>query len=375
MTWVMRQMRAADPFGLFTHAGLNDASDVRLHIGSVMPVVEDARPTTTVSCSGWFGAVRRPGDGGLPFAADDFNPVGAACAAVLGGAQVFRDALGMDEAFSANFTFDGFAGLPATEIVARPMFTPDFDVGRVMMVGVGAVGSSAAFFMDLFGLVADLTCADADEVKIENLGRTPAFSTSNCGERKVEALADVLTGSSLRITPIPAWWHELASNDLRAFDIVVPVANEHGVRAHIQHALPPLMIHASTGSNWLVNFGRHVPGRDDCLLERFAGFEKPLQLACSEGEVPVAQGQSIDASLPFLSFWAGLLVATDMVRLAVADYPHTGNFGMYSFRKRFSARLLSRSARDNCDCRRKGPTFARLRGEGRYSGLSPSGWN
>jgi len=55
-----------------------------------------------------------------------------------------------------------------------------------MMVGAGAVGSSAAFFMNVFRLVADLTCADADEVKVENLGRTPAFSASDCGAMKVD---------------------------------------------------------------------------------------------------------------------------------------------------------------------------------------------
>lgn len=88
------------------------------------------------------------------------------------------------------------------------------------------------------------------------------------------------------------------------------------------------MIHASSGGDWLVNFGRHIPGRDDCLAERFAGFDRPLQLACSGGEVPVAPDQSIDASLPFLSFWAGLLVATDIMRLATEGYPNVANLGM-----------------------------------------------
>jgi hypothetical protein len=371
---ILQQMRSADPFGLFASAGFDAVSDLRLHIGSDAPLADQAPLTTILSCNGWFAAVRRPGDAGLNFADDDFNPVGAATAAVLAGAQVFRDSLGLGEMYQSGFTFDAFSAMPTTSVSARPAYPSEFDVGKVMMLGAGAVGSSAAFFMDLFGLRADLTCADADEVKVENLGRTPLFVVTDCGQNKAHALAHALEGSSLRVVPLPAWWHDLSSNDLRLFDIVLPLANEHHVRTGIQRALPPLMIHASTGGNWLVNFGRHIPGRDDCLAERFAGFDRPLQLACSGGEVPVAPGQSIDASLPFLSFWAGLLVATDMVRLAVEGYPHVANFGMYSFRKSFAAQLLPRYSRDNCDCRTTGSAFAKLRGEGRYRRLSPDTW-
>jgi hypothetical protein len=345
-----------------------------LHIGSDELQADHATPTTILSCSGWFGAVRRPGDAGLKFDDGDLNPVGAAVAAVLGGAQVFRDALGLGETFPAGFIFDGFSATPTASVGVRPAYTPEFNVGKVLMVGAGAVGSSAAFFMQLFRLVADLTCVDADEVKVENLGRTPVFSALDCGDKKVEALARSLAGGLLSIGPVPAWWHDLPSKDLRLFDVVIPLANEHGVRTHIQHALPPLMIHASTGSNWLVNFGRHIPGRDDCLAERFAGLDRPLQLGCGGGDVPVAPSQNIDASLPFLSFWAGLLVAADIARLGVEGYPHTANFGMYSFRKRFAAQLFSRAPRDNCDCRTKGLVFAKLRREGRYRGLSPGSW-
>lgn len=373
---ILNQMRDADPFGEFAAVTSAVPSDLRLHIGEqVQPGDIGSAATTVLSCSNWFAAVRRHGDRGFQFSADDLNPIGAACAAVLGGAQAFRDALSLGDLYPAGFIFDGFAGMPAPAVVRRAAFARGLDVGNVLMVGAGAVGSATAFFMDLFGLVAGLTVVDADDLKVENLGRTPLFGTSGCGMKKASALADALMDSSVQVVPVPSWWHELDAQELRSFDLVIPVANEHDVRAHIQHALPPLMIHASTGSNWFVNFGRHIPGRDDCLIERFAGLEAQPQLACGGGSVPTAEGASVDASLPFLSFWAGLLVATDLVRLGVQGYPHTPNFGMYSFRRnRFTPQLLPRLARRDCDCRTKGPVFAKLRSDGRYRSLSSESW-
>ena len=362
-------MRDADPFGSFSNNG-EDASDLHLHIGDSPPST-NARRLTVISSRGWTARICRSPGG---FTAGDENPVGAAAASVLGGAQLFRDALEMDDIFPPSFLFDAFMGLPCRDFIEHSRLGSS-PLGRLLMVGAGSVGSATAYFMRLFGLAADLTITDADVVKVENFGRSPLFGCSNVGGAKVTAIEAALRGSHITMRGHRSWWHESPATNLGDFDLVIPVANEYGVRWRLQASIPPLMVHASTGKNWNVNFGRHVPGRDDCLVDRFSEFDAPVLPACSAGAVATPSGERIDAALPFLSFWAGFLAAADIARLTVADYPHVPNFGNYSFRKsRFTPQQFDEHPRAECECTRQGATFSALRTGGRYRSLSPASW-
>ncbi|RQT22760.1 hypothetical protein DF135_36370 [Burkholderia cepacia] len=374
--FLVAQMRCADPFGTFEAVQQVEDHDLLLFVGAdVPPGLGPPALTTAVSAAGWAAAVRRGADGGLAADPQDHNPVGAAAAGILAGAQVFRDALGLDSIFEPGFLFDAFSGTSVAALPDQHPYPDAVDVGRVLMTGAGAVGSSAAFFIDLFRVRAELTGVDADWFKVENLARTALFGHVHCGLKKVEALAQALARSgSVKVTPQDAWWHDTAQ-DLGAYDIVLPVANEYGVRQLLQAALPPLMIHASTGNNWNVTFGRHVPGRDDCFAERFAGVETVPKPGCSGGRLPQSEPDAPDASLPFLSFWAGFLTAVDLVRLGVPGYPQVPNYGLYSFRRGvFSPQLLAKVARPSCDCTRQGAVFSMLRATTRFRALSPSSW-
>jgi hypothetical protein len=365
----MNIMLDADPFGNFT-TELPGRPDLHIHIGERPPQVE-AR-STVLTCADWLAGVRRPSATGLPMRPSD-NPVGAACAAVLGGAQVFRDALNRSDLFPAEFVFDAFTGAPtsADAVSAHTVFT-DLTIGRVLVTGAGSVSSAALFFADLFRIGGVLDLVDADRVKIENFGRSPLFGKKMFGAEKVYALASVLSGRSLQIAPIAAWWHEAGlSPGLMGYDLLLPLANEHGIRWDLQNRVPPLMIHASTGRNWNVNFGRHIPGRDDCLADRFEGLEEKPSFKCSGGQIQIDGDKPIDAALPFLSFFAGLLIAIDLVRLSIPGYPQTPNYGNYSFRaNRFAPRLLDVGPRAGCICTTQGDLFWKMRGNTRHAHLS-----
>lgn len=83
----------------------------------------------------------------------------------------------------------------------------------------------------------------------------------------------------------------------------------------------------------------------------------------------------MDAALPFLSFWAGFLVAADLARLGVVGYPQTPNFCSYSFRtNRFTPQLHDEAPRAGCECTGQGPIFSALLGMGHYKSLSPESW-
>jgi hypothetical protein len=365
----LNTMRDADPFGQFQSQTALEG-DMHIHLGDECPQL--AARSTIVTCAGWLAGVRRRGESGLPMGDSD-NPVGAAHAAVLAGAQVFRDALERGELYPPGFIFDTFMGAPwIADSPAEASLPQDLSIGKALMTGAGSVASSALFFGDLFGLHAQIDLVDADWTKIENFARSPVFGRAGHGFRKVEVLAKYFEGSGLTVRPISAWWHEAdLSPTLEGYDLVLPLANEHGIRWELQNRVPPLMVHASTGRNWNVNFARHIPGRDDCLVDRFEGLHDKPALRCAEGNIAVEGPIAIDAALPFLSFFAGLLVATDLVRLALPHYPHTPNFAHYSFRaNRFVPQFDARGPRTGCICQDQGDLFWRLRANTRYAWLS-----
>ena len=373
LTAALASMTDADPFGDFT-AHSDAPCDLHLHIGKNCPSTHV--PTTVISAAGWYAAVGRSGEHTLGGQAS--NPIGAAAAAILGGAQVFRDALGREELFAGPLLFDGFGGHPVQEHTMRLIDELDCstDLGRMLMVGAGSVGSAAGYFSRLFGIRGHLRIVDGDIVKVENFGRSPVFGKSNFADNKADTLAGATHGNGLDVASEPLLWHQAADQSLKGFDILIPVANEHGIRWVLQNAYPPLMIHAATGSNWDVNFGRHIPGVDDCLADRFEEFEKRATLKCATVELPITPTATIDASLPFLSFFAGFLIASDLARVGVAGYPHTPNCGEYSFRgKRFDPRLYNQRARRDCICRGQSKGYWHFRKSTRYSMLSPSSWD
>lgn len=371
LTAALASMKDADPFGDFSlEVG---PCDLQLHIGDACP--STAVPTTVLSARGWCAAVRRPGEPVL--AGECANPVGAVAASILGAAQVFRDALGRDELYGRDFLFDAFSAQPVREVVLRPWEEQDTgtDLGRLLMVGAGSVGSAAAYFMRLFGLRGWMRVVDGDVAKVENISRSPIFGRQLHGWGKAGAVKQTVSGARLEVEAEDLWWRNSKRPSLAGYDIVIPVANEQNVRWELQNSYPPLMVHAATGRNWNVNFGRHIPGVDDCLADRFAGFEEQPVFTCATGEVPISPTITVDASLPFLSFFAGFLIATDLVRLGVAGYPHTPNYGNYSFRKnRFTPQLHREGPRVECVCHSQAEGFWRFRRDTRYSRLSPPSW-
>jgi hypothetical protein len=372
LAFALAIMKDADPFGDFS---LDDVGphDLHLHIGDACPPT--AVPTTVLSARGWYGAVRRPGE---PILLGEWtNPIGAVAAAILGAAQVFRDALGRGELYGREFVFDAFHARPVRDLIPRPWEEEDTgaDVGRLLMIGAGSVGSAAAYFMGLFRVQGWMRVVDGDITKVENFSRSPIFGRRLHAWGKASAVENALSSPMLEVKAEDVWWRESKNRSLAGYDIVIPVANEQNIRWELQNAYPPLMVHASTGRNWNVNFGRHIPGIDDCLADRFAGFEEKPVFTCATGKVPVSPKVSVDASLPFLSFFAGFLIATDLVRLGIAGYPHTPNYGDYSFRKnRFAPQLHAELPRAECVCHSQAEGFWRFRRDTRYSALSPLSW-
>jgi hypothetical protein len=380
---VLAQMHDADPFGRFEilrHS--SGPGDVLLHIGD--RVTASAARQVAVNASGWYAALSHPLARPVspPPAFEDGNCIGALAAACLGVAQVFKHALNYPQsALLAEGVFDLFrlTRLKAGEVRTDYPFTPEPNLGRILMVGAGSVGSAAAYCLSLLRATCDMTIVDGDVVKIENFNRSPIFGKSCLGLNKAEAVAASLRNSPADARSFDGWWEDFVRVNGRAandFDLWLPLANEHGVRWSMQNNVPPLMIHASTTANWGVNHGRHIPGRDDCLMDRFPQDVVKENLECSTASVKTVDA-SVDAALPFLSLLGGVLIVADLMRLQTDGYPQVPNFALLDLGGNFDhIQAWNRKPRPGCICKSYPKALhEKINGNTRYANFSANdGW-
>lgn len=368
---ILEQMCDADPFGRFDNRG--HSNDLQIHIGYKPKVTFGKK--VLINARGWFSSVANRNCTVTTLCGksveDLLSGIASAC---LGVARTFKLAIGMNVQ-SDSFTLDLSSLKTVAGLDSPSSFTNNIsaDFGRLLLVGAGSVGSSVAYILKMIGSTGRMTVIDGDLVKLHNLNRSPIFGKSNFGHQKVNAVEDFLRGSNVTVNPFQGWWNDFIDQRGRAaneFDVWIPVANEFNVRSAIQNNYPPVMIHCSTTMNWGVNFGRHIPVLDDCLLDRFPEETTKDALGCSTGVVEV-QGESIDAALPFLSLFAGVLVVRGLARLQARDLGDP-NFALVDLQNE-SVQSWTRIARDNCLCRTQSRSIHRaLNGSTRYFGLTAS---
>jgi hypothetical protein len=192
------------------------------------------------------------------------------------------------------------------------------DVGDVLQVGAGAVGAALDYWLASFGFGGNWLIMDGDEVDASNLNRQLLFRARDAGfpegepANKAEAAA-LRTGGGASALPY-FYGDERAGDALRMFDLILPLANEGGVRASLQARPQPVLLHATTSTWWSAQLHRHVAGLDDCIVCRLPKEEDPA-FTCTTGDVSSEGEKHMDASLPFLAAAAGLLLLMGLVRL------------------------------------------------------------
>ncbi|ONF61742.1 ThiF family adenylyltransferase [Amycolatopsis keratiniphila] len=141
---------------------------------------------------------------------------------------------------------------------------------RVVVIGVGGTGSTAAVDLALSG-VGELHCVEPDVVELSNLGRQILFTEHDLGRPKVEAVvrelrarnSDIqITGQALTVTG-PAALIDLAVR----FDLVVLAADQPTeIRTWTNRVCD------ATGTAWVhagyhgpqINYGLYRPGTGPC---------------------------------------------------------------------------------------------------------------
>lgn len=239
---------------------------------------------------------------------------GAGVASLLGAAAIFKGELGapvVPRALSAwNYCESDAAAY-------GPDGLEPLNVGRVLLVGAGAVASGLVYWLRSWGVEGEWVVADRDVVKLHNTNRGMLFLPSHAAwptgveEAKASVLASLLPSAE----SVERWYHDLGFElDGARFDVVLGLANDHGVRRQLAERNPVVLLHATTGSNWLSQLHRHIAGQDDCIDCRLP-TDTPIEFACSTVPVSRAAEERVDAALPFLSAASGLMLATALQRL------------------------------------------------------------
>ncbi len=370
-------MHDADPFSRFIISDhVVDNHSLRLHIGS--GTIEDVKSATIINASGWIASINTSQGSSLPPAQDE-NILGAIAAACLGVAQIFKKAVGIPEELLISDGIFNLFNLQRISTGKNGFTNPKidkFDLGKILMVGAGSVGSSTAYCLKLSDMPCKMTVIDKDVVKIENFNRSPIFGRSNFGLNKAEAVAQIFTKTPINATAFPMSWNEFIKVNGRKyneFDIWLPLANEENVRLSIQDNIPPLLVYATTSVNWSVNHGRHIYGIDDCLADRFPQEVTENDLTCSTGNIDTPRG-TVDAALPFLSFFAGLLVVAELIRLQMPNYPQIPNFACVDFGGNLTEiQKQNMKPRQSCACKSLSQSlYKTFNGTVRYSNLALS---
>lgn len=266
---------------------------------------------------GWLGG--RGTISTTPLAADESDSesiFGAATAAVLGAAAVFRLAHGQTV---RTARFNPIELAADHDAGTRDHRSP-IDVGDVLAVGAGAVTSALVYWLCELGITdGTWDFLDRDDAELHNTNRCMTMTAAQAGwpngqptvvaSKKAAAVAQAIGGR-----PHPVWYDQWQPHQQGRHDLVLPLANERGVRRLIAQRGEPLLLHATTSPNWTAELHRHLPDRDDCIDCRLPDTTTP-RMRCSTGPLDVTNSKSPDAALPFLSAAAGLMLTAALAAL------------------------------------------------------------
>lgn len=345
----MEAMKHADPYAPF---------DCRTEVpGDYIVRLSTTGKSRIVHGSGWNIYIG-PGDSPIS-GSNDLNPVGPALSVIIEAGNIFFHTFNVpQESYLFNALHWSNGMLPAGEGI----LPKHIDFGTIWTVGTGSVGTSALYYLALTSGIMDLTLFDMDRVEVKNMDRSPMFGASDLGEYKVKVTEAFLDNMGIKdISVVDKALHEsdLFGNRCHGVpDILISAANELNVRSTIESSFPPLQIYGTTGKNWQASMVRHVPLVDPCSCCLFPD-NIHSETACATSKTEAVSGEQIDAALPFLSFAAGAMAASEILKTTLPGYPFTVNRAfLYTWgRPRLSqSKLVNRK---DCICKNRSKTVHR----------------
>ncbi|MHA1978610.1 MAG: HesA/MoeB/ThiF family protein [Candidatus Hodarchaeales archaeon] len=196
--------------------------------------------------------------------------------------------------------------------------------GKVIIVGMGALGSVAAVSLAMAG-VGELILVDFDTIEISNLNRQLLFQMDDIGKSKVEVAARELLriNSELKVTTLNMKIQDVPKSDLESASVIVEgldtFIDRRWVNSFIIEYNIPFISAGMFG--FLGNLQVIIPNESACLECQSLIPEEELQKACTPfGELrkEVRQKEPLDEIIPSVSsvsFVIGGLMAQEALKI------------------------------------------------------------
>jgi len=337
--------------------GLLVDTDAYLSVG---PLTIDNPNVVWMSADGWVSGYGRTSKTYQKITkTNDLNPIGSVFSACLAHSVIFKIILGIEEEieFSKWFSLYDHTRNSAAVSLANPRIPSNVDLGRIIQVGCGAVGSSFDFILSLTKCSGVIELLDFDKVEPPNLISSLLFQKQNAltGDKKVDACFNILENSHCKPKAFVGDFSEFiksAGISENYPDLVLCFANEHNVWSTIQNNYPPIVLHATTTPNWGINFGRHIPLKEWCIVCRFGIENSNTVPVCAESVIEASQLEKKQPMgvLPFLSPASAVIIFAELIKLNINKMPAVKNFTEFGMRSTQHSNFRSLQMPKKEDC-------------------------
>jgi hypothetical protein len=299
--------------------------------------------------------------------------LGAGLAACLAAANLLRQVMGSAIRTARISAWDFREGPHAG---SGPSSFGPIDVGRVLQIGAGGVGSCFAYWVHEFGHNGPWWIIERDWTKLHNTNRSLALFPRHAGwfggpvMNKAEVAAGLTNATSACV-----WYDEFDHAAFRP-DVILPLANERSVRHLVASRGDSIVLHSTTSRGWESQLHRHIAGRDDCIVCRMPEQKASVQFECATAQLKPEEGPSTDAALPFLSAAAGLALVSGLYRLQFDElHEDENNLWACCFKDaRRHSRQAFHSCRDGCSQTLAAPVRRQIHQKTRWSRLDAAAW-
>lgn len=194
------------------------------------------------------------------------NMLVALAAAAVGASELFRqvfsDHLVKPRALGTPGRFNVLTHAPTSATL--PELPPDIALGRVHLVGAGAVGQAALYALARISATGVVTVVDPENIALSNLQRYVLTFDADVGMSKCAIAERTMSKARIEVVSVPSEWSADLPGVQRAEVICTAVDSEES-RIAIQAALPRRVYNAWTQPGD-IGWSRHEQfGTDPCL--------------------------------------------------------------------------------------------------------------
>lgn len=147
---------------------------------------------------------------------------------------------------------------------ALPELPSNIALGRVHLVGAGAVGQAAIYALARVSATGIITVIDAEDVTVSNLQRYVLSMDSDVGTSKCDLVARALGTTRLDVLKVKRRW-DVEAPEIKGAQVLCAAVDSAALRIALQSALPERLYNAWTQPED-IGWSRHEHfGADPCL--------------------------------------------------------------------------------------------------------------